>query len=218
MTKNLPLLSPNIKLSHQRGLTLVEILISTLLMAILATTLIFVFRSGQTTWGKTKRGTAIYQNARAALGEMSRGLSGALISDDNVIYFLGADNQVDFVCSLESDEGTQYDLCEIRYYLNAGDKEVMKRLERNPDFDLSGGGSSSDLAFQVTALGFKYWGEATTDWDTDALTSWNSGTGEAQEGKLPRAVKMSITVEEDVAESPISKTFNTVVYLFNSQG
>lgn len=240
MTKNLPLLSPNTKkmitqiskndytdenhsfhafsmeakLNRQKGLTLVEILVSTLLMAILAVTLIFVFRSGQTTWGKTKRGTAIYQNARVALGEMSRGLSGALISEDNVIYFLGFASQVEFVCSLESDEGDKYDLREIGYYRNNED-ELMRRMERNPNFTLPeegshGGGSSSDLAFQVTALEFKYWDETTTSW----LDSWDSRTG----GKLPQVVKISVTVQEDVSQDPISKTFDTVVYLFNSQG
>jgi len=212
MKKILPPLLPNIKENRQKGLTLVEILITTLLMAILATTLIFVFKGGYTSWGRTKSRIEVYQNARVALEEMGRELSGALISEDNVIYLLGAASQVDFVCSKESDESDKYDLCEMRYYLNEGDKEIMRRLERNPDFDLSGGGSSSDLAFQVTDLSFKYWGETATTWD-NALDSWDSRT----DGKLPQAIKISVTTEENTGGNPISKTFSSVVYLANSQ-
>jgi type II secretion system protein J len=189
------------------------------ILSILSASLYVVFDQSMKSWKKAQSKLDIYQNTRVAFEQITRELEGAVIfydpADDN-FSMIGADANPDtlyFVTPVFTSDSGEYQLCRIGYSLT--DSKLRRYMDRNVD----GSGVTADLALNVTDLNFKYWEASTTDWATDALDSWHSESGGAQEGILPEAVKIEITVVEDPSmASPETRDFETVVYIANSQG
>lgn len=67
-------------------------------------------------------------------------------------------------------------------------------------------------AYGAADLGLMFQYYDGTNW----INTWDSRTGEANAGKLPVAVKITLITREPVSEDPQVKTFETIVYLKNS--
>lgn len=196
-------------ITHKKAFTLVEILVSVLILSIIAGSLYVVFKVSMDAWRKSGEKLEIYQKARAILEQVSREVESAVLKGEPDTYYLLGENgtgsnpdTLTFICSIPTNEDNQYDICRVRYYLS--NSNLMRRIYR----DLASSGSTATFAEGIVDLQLKYWDASTPNW-AGALDTWDSRTG-AQQGKLPRAIKIQITTVEE------NKKFETVVYLPNS--
>ena len=119
-----------------RAFTLIEVMITTAVLALLITGIYSIFKGGTDAWTKGNVRMERYQNARAILGMMSRELSCAMVNEARKIYMLGVDNgdgkvkstaditstgdELFFIAPIHStsDLGSnQSDMCELGYWL-----------------------------------------------------------------------------------------------------
>lgn len=182
-----------------RGLTLVEILVVIAIFSILATMLFTVFRGGIDAWRKMETHLDMYQNARAALEQMSREISSALLdqtsSDDTKwASFYGKDekgtkietdsakDEIFFVTPVEN--VGDMDLCEIGYWLKKKDNgNVLMRHFQNFDapedlpikYLFTDADSEDEFIANVKDLQFKYYYRSSSGAAPTATTdSWDS--------------------------------------------
>ncbi|NQT46350.1 MAG: prepilin-type N-terminal cleavage/methylation domain-containing protein [Candidatus Omnitrophica bacterium] len=215
--------------AKRNGFTLVEISIVMAILAILSMSLFTVFRISTDSWRKMEAKLMLYQNGRMALDRISRDLSSVFIESSSSIHFLAFDDtilpdlriktgtakdELFFVASPLSD-GTGSDVCEVGYWLRASDNMLMRHYVRSTDgaaydfvFDDGALDISYPMASYITDLQFKYFDEATLAW----VDTWDSSAS----ATLPRAVKVTIRVKEDVADNPQERIFSTTIHLPNS--
>jgi len=199
----------------KRSFTLVEILVVLAILSILSLTLYVVFDQSLKSWKKAESKLDIYQNARISFEQMTRELEGAVLYYDpanNNFSLIGLNanpDNISFVTPIYTNNGSEYELCKARYYVN--NNNLLRELFRN----VAGAGASATLALNVTDLQLKYWDSGASNW----IDTWHSENGGAQQGLLPKVVKVTITVYENPAMAGSEyKTFETNVYLANSQG
>lgn len=125
------------------GLTLVEILITTVIFSILVAGLFTVFKGSLDSWHKAETVLDIYNNARITLDLLEREVSSAFLyqggtSTDYWTKFLGttsgsqiktdsAADEIFFVAPVDNNPGKQ-DLCEVGYWLR-NDNCLMRHYE-----------------------------------------------------------------------------------------
>lgn len=130
--------------------TLVELLAA---MAVLVIVMGFMFNflsNAQRTWSMMETNTRVYENARAALGLITRDLQGAIASDTDsreIPFFVGktspaaSDSLLAFVTAQEPESSARTRLCEIHYC------QQSYRLTRAAAFDRNSSGEDSDWDF-----------------------------------------------------------------------
>ena len=129
--------------ARRKGLTLIEILVVSVIFAIIATSLFVVFKAGLDSWSRAKSHLNIYENARVILDMITRDLRGAYIlpSSGNIsgdssvdITFKGFDSsspsgwrtnnigdELYFVAASNpsiNNPNAIFDLCKVGYWLN----------------------------------------------------------------------------------------------------
>ncbi|MCK5594681.1 prepilin-type N-terminal cleavage/methylation domain-containing protein [bacterium] len=220
-----------------RAFTLIEIMISTLVLALLITGIYSIFKGGTDSWTKGNVRMERYQNARAILGMMSREISCAMVNEARKIYMLGLNDETAawiktgstrdelfFVAPIYSTSNlidpsntTASDMCELGYWIR-GDTEIMRHYavgtSNKIDF-VYDTGTSSSLGIAVVDLQFYYYyGDAAEadsspgTWDSLADLYLADGTADG----LPKKIKIVLRTRDEEARED-TQTFETTVFM-----
>lgn len=208
--------------ARRKGLTLIEVLISSVIFAILATSLFVVFKAGLDSWRKTQGHLEVYQNARAALDIMTRELSAAYLNPSNSAItfrgFFGPMGRSGWVTPSGADEvffiaamnpslnyaNATSDLCKVGYYLDNTTNQLMRyshyvKAGDAPDYDFSHNAPSDNVSFRKVAsniTGFSLRYSDSTGSPTNLKWDSTSASAPAQYGKKPVRVEITLTVKE----------------------
>ncbi len=207
-------------LRNEKGFTLLELLVALTITVLLGATLFTIFRTSMDAWQRGEATIQRCQPARSALQGMGEEMRSAISlsrqydGTSNNQSFKGTVNTVDFLTTSNSPPWTQnyslnetyYDVCEIGYYIHADGDRLMRRLQTKnvPDGIIGSGGGYARLAPHVKGLNIKYFNGAS--W----VDSWPASN------TLPRVVKITLTVQADVAPAGIEKkeeNISTQVYI-----
>ncbi len=215
------LITHNSSLITKKGFTLVEILVAITIMIIVVAAVYTSFRGGTTAWTKGTARMERFLNARAALDMMSREISAALIAASGlyVIDFVHptAAGPLRFAAPMDGHAG-RWDMVEIAYRYDSGDREIERALDVNPAF-LQRPLSFMPLVSNMNSLRFEFWDATASppDWrlNWDSRTAAEGGGIEATRNRLPQAVRITIIAED--AQRRERQTFSTIVYLPTSR-
>lgn len=221
--------------ARRKGLTLIEVLITSVIFAILATSLFVVFKAGLDSWRRAQAHLEVYQNARVALDMMTRELSAAYLNSSNPdITFQGfysgivrsgwvtpsGGDEVFFIAALNPSlnyADATSDLCKVGYYLDNTTNQLMRyshyvKTGTKPDYDFSHNLSTDNVTFRKIAsniTGFSLWYSDTLGSTTNLRwDSSNSGWPNTF-NKKPVRVRIILTVKEP--NSTKTQTFTTGV-------
>ena len=206
-------------MSHRKGgFTLLEMLIALSLLAIIVAASVTVFRGIAQSWQRGETRSLRYQNARAIFDVMNREIS-SILPPDRRAPLLGSPADASplktdgtgpalfFVALVPGAAPT--DVTEIGYWLRGRDHMLMRHLDTNPDFDFLTVDADEPLGTQVAAWSLSYFDGAT--WQD----RWDSRDGAPQAGRLPKAIRIHVTVQDDGGREP--ETFEMTVSLSVSQ-
>ncbi|MFH1904781.1 MAG: type II secretion system protein [bacterium] len=217
------------RICSTRAFTLIEIMITTAVLALLITGIYSIFKGGTDSWTKGNVRMERYQNARAILEMMSREISCAMVNEARKIYMLGINDdgfQTDstrdelfFVAPIyptSSLTNTQSDMCEIGYWIR-GDTEIMRHYavgtSNSIDF-VYDTGSSDSLGVRAVDLQFYYYyddcGEADSQVNWDSLEDQYPSDGYAD--GLPKKIKIVLKTRDEEARED-TQTFETTVFM-----
>lgn len=181
----------------RKGFTLVEILISLAILAMIVASTFTIFRSASKSWQKGETRSERYHNARTAIGRISIELSQAVINDNPLSKFIGEKDSVKFTSFVSIASGV-FELSEIEYWQDTSRGFLMRNEDIEPDYDFSTYDHSDILSDGISILEFSYY---------DGLNWANTWTSNVTKGiTLPKAVKIKIKVgdkkgrEEEVFE------------------
>ena len=177
--------------NKKKGFTLVEILISLAILAIIVASTFTIFRSASKSWQKGEIRSERYQNARNAISKISAEISQAVINSNSLCKFTGDKNRVSFISFVTTGSGV-FELSEVEFWLDTTKKLLMLNDEIDPDYDFTTYGRSEILSENISELEFSYSdGVIWTD-------TWNSD--QALGVGLPKAVKVKIKVNDKKAK------------------
>ncbi len=185
-----------------KGFTLVEILISLAILAMIVASTFTIFRSASKSWQKGETRSERYQNARSAISRMSAEISQAVINSNPLCKFTGDKNRVSLISFVSTDSGV-FELSEVEYWIDGANRLLMRNNEIDPDYDFATYGHSDILSDNISELEFSYF---------DGLVwqdTWNSD--QASGINLPKAVKIKIKVEDKKAKE--SEIFEVIARL-----
>lgn len=165
----------------KKGVTLMELLVVLALLSIVSLSLFTIFRTATESYSKGDARTQAYQNARAALEQISREIQGALINSNAIVPGTGADSpsfygfsegstnysansggaEIFFITSLKG--AGDMDICEVGYWLDTNDWTLMRHYEVTDktnlpplDFSIGTNYCSAELALHIVDLDFSY--------------------------------------------------------------
>lgn len=188
-------------LRNRAGFTLVEILISLAILAMIVASTFTIFRSSSKSWQKGETRSERYHNARTAIGKMSMELSQAVMKDGKVCKFTGEESRVGFLSFVSSSSGV-FEIAEIEYWLDKGRRLLLRNEDIEPDYDFLTQDQSDILVDNISELEFSYYDGM--NWNG----SWNS------DSILPKAVKIKIKLEDKTGKE--SEEFGIVAHLKTS--
>jgi type II secretion system protein J len=195
-----------------KGFTLLEILVSTAIVAVIMAGIYTAFTSNLDVIEKARDGGEKQQIARIALDRMTKDLASAFISTDErlgdartgmILENREMDGRPADVLNFTSlahlplgGGGIPADLCEIGYYLEEDpDDEVFVLFRRDSvavDGDITEGGRAQVLAVRVTGLDFLFVDAAGYEHE-----EWDSiGGDEAQRNRLPSFIRVTLRVTD----------------------
>ncbi len=193
----------------KKGFTLVEILISLAILAMIVVSTFTIFRSSAKSWQKGESRSERYNSARIAIGKMSREISQAVLNKNTPAKFIGTREDVSFISFVSGRSGV-FDLAEIEYWIDGDQNFLMRNEDLNPDYDFSTQDNSDILADNISELEFSYydgivWNES---WDSEEK---GKETDDGDRGILPKAIKIKIKVRDKKGEG--SETFEVMTRL-----
>lgn len=196
---------------HNSGVTLIEMLVSLVIMTLITGSVYVAFNSGKQSWQVGNTLMQKYQNARGALDMMSREISAMYFTVSNV-YQTGLiydSSNFRFIAQVPQDDD-DWDLRLIGFRYDSGDKEIERGFAT--DFTtISSPSSWQPLVSNVNWWKIKMWDDSGTSYDT-----WDSTPTGSESGKLPNAVEITIAVQDD-KQLASEQTFTTVVYIPESR-
>jgi prepilin-type N-terminal cleavage/methylation domain-containing protein len=200
------------------GFTLLEILISTLILSIVLSALYASYSSNLSAIQIARNAGQSNQTARVVLERMRQDLESAFITvahtDSGVLQF-GMQLQHQRIEDREADrldftalshlsfspDTSQIDLCEVGYFLEPdgeGDGLVLyRRDDWSPDSDFKEGGDRLELARRVAGLEVLFEDEQGLEHDT-----WSSGT----DGELPTLIRIKLRLAEPDGQERVFST------------
>jgi len=215
--------------------TLIEIMITTAVLALLITGIYSIFKGGTDSWTKGNVRMERYQNARAILEMMSREISCAMVNEARKIYMLGINDdgtqiktgstkdELFFIAPLypASDMQTynKCDLLEIGYWIKA-DTEIMRHYVTSSattcyDFLFNSNDSSNDNSLGVKAADLQFYYYYNND-DADSQVDWNSledqYPNDGYADGLPKKIKIILKTRDEEARED-TQTFETTVFI-----
>lgn len=192
---------------REKAFTLIELIISTSILAFLMLTVYSVFYNNSLVWEEGNTRIQMYQGARVCLDTMAREIRSAFISSSNpYLTFKGDRCNLNYVCaSNKVNRSGEYDLCEVGYSLKGSN--LYRRMRSVLSSVPGENGTSSVLAPYILSLNFMYYDGV--KW----RESWDSTMGtpeDTSDDGLPFTVKITITTQgEQDAEACL--TLSTVV-------
>ena len=205
------------RLWSSSAFTLIEMMITTAVLALLITGIYSIFKGGTDSWTKGNVRMERYQNARAILEMMSREISCAMVNEARKIYMLGVDNngfqtnsvkdELYFVAPINptSDINNNHsDLCEMGYWLkdDGSDTEIMRICrESNLDFVFEPESNTlinTSLGIAVRDLQFYYYYDNN---DADSQVNWGSNDSDADTYlyTLPKKITIVLKTRDEEA-------------------
>lgn len=203
---------------NRKGFTLLEILISLTLLAIVLTTIYQAFFGHVKAMEATRLVEERYQIGRTSLDILTRELEGAYLgSEESPLIFIGIDDQsvegipwdsIHFVTTSSFTGGngwTDGGLREITYRV-AVDPEteetlIIRREDITVDDDLQGGGSEQILAEGIKGLDFLF-----IDQEGNESETWDN----AETNRLPVAVRITVITAEEGTDGLSMSTWTSI--------
>ena len=212
------------------GFTLIEVMITTLVLALLITGIYSIFKGGTDSWTKGNVRMERYQNARAILEMMSREISCAMVNEARKIYMLGTHDEpvknystkdeLFFIAPIYPEPGdgggSQSDMCELGYWV-MNDTELMRHYavgtSNKIDFiyDEPYNSLINPLGIAVADLQFYYYHNND---EADSHANWGSDDPDADTYlyKLPKKIKIVLKTRDEEARED-TQTFETTVFM-----
>lgn len=203
---------------HAPAFTLLEMLIAMALLGIVVASSVTVFRGVAQSWQRGEVRSQRYQNARAivdvvgrelasALSPASRGWLVGLAANDTPLKS-GAVGPSLFCVTLIPGLAPA-ETAEVGYWLRASDHMLMRHLQAIPDGDPRTADQDEPLGTHVSAWSLAYFDG--TAWQD----RWDSREGAPQQGRLPKAVRVGVTVQD--AGGRDGEHFDTTITVPSSQ-
>ncbi|MBU0633973.1 MAG: type II secretion system GspH family protein [Candidatus Omnitrophica bacterium] len=220
---------------RQTGITLIEILVSMSILAILVFILYSAFSVSLRGWKKSDNILQAAGIARVILERIEREISSAFIKTASTEFYCvgfdkntpsgwrtdSIDGEFYFIAPLNPGDTSQSDFCEVGYWLDgqgtleAKDDALMRfyvtddrKIDPSPEFDFDfSTGTSNELSVNITGLEFEFFNSAGT-----SFSSWDSRVS----GTAPARMKVTITVETGKGSSAtnpdyVRDDFSTVI-------
>ena len=197
-----------------RAFTLVEIILSMFITALLIAILTIVFNTSLRAYRQGNDLLEITRKAQIILGQMTRELPGAMVYYDSIngeiIPFIGNSTQVTFMAPFPN--SGNIDLCEIGYGWNGSavrrhfltDSSGHYEYPNNVNYDYLDWNRMSD---SVTNFDLRY---------RDNSGTWGSSWNSSLTNLPPTMISVNATIEGEYGSPQQSKTFSTWIYLPNS--
>lgn len=203
---------PRSRRSRQRGLTLVEVLVSVAILAMIATLIYGVFDSlSRGKKGEAERGDRARQ-ARAALDRMAREMTSAYLTfhtpppalQTRVVAFIGKNgspnDRVDFASFAHwrvDKDSRESDQAEIGFFAlpdpdKDGKVDLVRREQAPLDQDPQRGGVVSVLCENIESFDVRYFDPTTGQW----LETWDTIQLTGQQNRLPLEVKITLVLKD----------------------
>jgi general secretion pathway protein J len=206
--------------ARSRGLTLLEVLVSIGILALIATLIYGAFDGMARSRAGLTRLDDRYQQGRSALARMSRELESAFLSMHQppqqsqwirTTAFIGKNqgtqDRVDFTSFSHRRLGRdlhESDQNELSYFIardpNRSDKyDLVRREQKEIDLEPTKGGIINVICEDVTELDFSYLDPITGEW----TETWDSTQAAGQFQRLPLQVKIRIVLRGGIGDAPI---------------
>jgi len=184
-------------LEEDKGITLLEILISFIIFTVVICSSLMIFKSAMLKMRRQSGEKEMYSEAIETLDFIEKNLSIAMVNELEGKYrmnFIGSSSRVKFIAPFSEGDGS--DLVKFGIYWD--DKKVKVNYirvdKKNPDFLFpSGFPGAQMLGKNIEELKFYYF-----DGENPEET-WSSEKGDENEGKLPDMVKVEILVSSPVS-------------------
>ena len=206
-----------------KGFTLLEVLVSVAIMAIIMAALYGAYTSNLETIQLARQSGLVNQTARIILDRMSRDLESAFMTapaasgseETPRTGLLGHDQEINgrpadrlSFTSLShvpvGKTGLRTDLCEIGYHLEEDTEEesliIFRRDQAVPDQDITAGGQPLELSGMIRGLDVTFQDKEGEDFDT-----WDTFEG-AHKDVLPSLVKVTLTIKDQQGGEHIFRT------------
>lgn len=197
--------------AHARGMTLLEVLISVSILALVATLIYGAFDGMARSRAGLSQLNDRYHQGRAAIGRMSRELQSSFLSlhqpmvltnSVRTTVFIGTNSgtsdRVDFTSFSHkrlTQNAHESDQNELSYFLardpDRGDKyDLVRREAREIDLDPTKGGTVNVIAEDVESFDVSYLDGLTHEW----TESWDSTQAAGQFNRLPLQIKIRLVL------------------------
>lgn len=202
---------------NRKCFTLIEVLLSLFITAILITILSVIFNMGLRSYRQGRDLMEITRKAQMFLGQITRELSGAMVQDNRISFEItdsGQNDSIYFMSPIENP--SKLDLCEIGYFLADTNGDGILDLRRHySDYDCGSllfeypnivvytTGNVDTFCTNVTQLDFRYRLVNDTNWTAG---TWSSTT------QIPEMIEIRVRIEGEYTW----KEFTTWVYIPNS--
>jgi general secretion pathway protein J len=204
--------------AEQRGLTLVEVLVSVAILAMIATLIYGTFDAlSRAKKGEAKRGDRTRQ-ARAALDRIAREMQSAFLSlhtpppalQTRATAFIAKSgtpsDRVDFTAFAHirtQRDAKESDQAEIGYFAlpdpdKDGKLDLVRREQSPPDMDVQRGGTVAVLCDDIESFDVRFFDPTTGQW----VESWDSTQITGQPNRIPYEVKVTIVLKNMPAGAP----------------
>ena len=205
---------------RERGVTLLEILVSLGILALIAT-LIYGALDGM---AKSREGLSRigdrYHQGRSSLYRISRELQSAFLSMHSPVnqslqtrttVFIGKDSsstdRIDFAAFSHRRLGAnahESDQCELSYFTSrdpnvSGKLDLVRREDSTVDLDPDKGGPVLVVAEDVSEFDLRYFDPVAQQW----TESWDSTQSAGQFARLPAQVKVTIVMNKGPGDKPV---------------
>lgn len=189
------------------GFTLLEVVISVAILAVIMTIVFSTFNSSMKAFTAIENQGSAYAGARIVLSRISEEIGSIYWSEDpksNTGLIGGDEEEYDLpfdslhFTSLShirwAKDSNESELCEIGYYLvkdeGTGESFLFRREDWNVDGTIEEGGTTLELAEGVDGLNFRYYDgeEWVDDWDTRT------------KGGLPKAIEVVLLMSDPILE------------------
>lgn len=182
------------------GFTVIEVLTSIFIVAILVTMLSVVFNIAIKAYRQADEIIEITNKAQRFLGQISSELPGAVVSQNPSVSFQGTNTNIYFMAPWEN--SSKIDLCEFGY--NLVNNEIKRHFVTYGAGDFEYPDEDVDYVNETEQFYIDLGENSSVIFTYDGLNSWNSNTN------LPQLVQIQISMKDS---REVTYTFTTRVFL-----